>query len=117
MIKGGGHGEWGSLAPGVFLQVTFMRREVDFPTTFVVMCEMAGNNPLSKEASHEGCNYSRCGVDRVVGDSGKGAKEIQSLGGGGENPGERWFNLENMPAKRRSLLRLEHELDASLWFE
>lgn len=38
-------------------------------------------------------------------------------GNGGENPGERWFNLENTSAERQSMFRLEHELDGSLQFE
>lgn len=54
MIKGGGRGEWGSLAPGVFSQVAFMCREVDFPTKVAGKWEMAGRNPLSREGSREG---------------------------------------------------------------
>lgn len=92
-------------------------REVDFPTTVVVNSEMVGRSPLSKEGCHEGCNCSRCGGILHAGGSGKETEDVQSSGIGGENPGERWFNLENTPAERQSLLRLEQELNASLWFE
>lgn len=32
-------------------------------------------------------------------------------------PGERWFTMENSPAERRALSRLEKELEATLLFE
>ena len=90
---------------------------MDFPTKVAGKLEMAGPSPLSKEGSWEGCNCSRCGGSHVAGGSGMEVEEIQSPGGGGENQGQRWFNQENNPTKRRSLLHLECELDNSLMFE
>lgn len=43
--------------------------------------------------------------------------ENQAPRNGGENSGERWYNLKNSSVERRSLFRLERELDASLRFE
>ena len=77
---------------------------------------MAGHSPLSREVSKERCNYSQCG-GRSFGGLGKEVEEIRSPREGGDNLGERWFNMENSQVKRRSLVYLEHDLDASLLFE
>lgn len=92
-------------------------REVVLQTTIVVNSEMTGHNTLSREGSLEGCNYSRCGGDHGVGGLWKEAGKTQVPGHGGENSGERWFNLENTSAERCSLCHLECELDTSLQFE
>ena len=117
MVIGGGTKEWRSIAPSLLLSVPFLCREVNSPFKDSSEWEMVGRSPLSREGSREGCHYSRCGGGRVAGGSGKEAWEVQSPRGGGENPGERWFNLENSYAERCSLLRLKRELDASLIFE
>lgn len=87
-------------------------------TTLELFAErkMSGRSPLSREGSKEGCNYSRCNK-HSVGGLGKEAKESNSLGGDGDNSGERWFNMENSQVERRSMFHLECELDASLQFE
>ena len=87
------------------------------PVFIVVNREMAGRSSLSGEGSQEVFHCSWCGGRHGVGGSGKEVVENQMLGNGGESPGERWYNLENSLVERRSLLRLECELDASLWFE
>ena len=56
--------------------------------------KMAGLSPLSTEGNKEGCNCSEC-RGRSAGGLGKEVEEISLLGDGGDNPGERWFNLEN----------------------
>ena len=48
---------------------------------------------------------------------GKEVTENQGMGSGDENPGERWYKLENSVAERWSLSHLECELDNSLQFE
>ena len=42
---------------------------------------------------------------------------MQHHGSGGEDVGERWFSLENLPAEIRSLTRLEREIKSSVRFE
>lgn len=51
MLVGGGKRELRSLAPGVFSPVSFLCREVDFPTKVAGKWEMEGHNPLSRETS------------------------------------------------------------------
>ena len=80
-------------------------------------CEMVGRNTLSREGSHEGCNCSWCNGGCMVSGLGKEVEEIKSPVSGGDNLGERWFNLENTSEERCSLLHLKCELDASLMFD
>ena len=70
-IKGGGRGERWSLAPGVFLKVVVLCREVALQSAFMVNSEMAGHNPLSKERSQEGYHCNWCRGGHGVGGSGK----------------------------------------------
>lgn len=42
---------------------------------------------------------------------------MQLNGEGGEDPGEKWFGLENLTMEVRSLMHLEGELGSSLLFE
>lgn len=114
-ISGGSKGGR-SISSGCLLQVSCRCSVVNSTSKVSEEWKMAGLIPLSKEGSKEGYNCSRCG-GRSAGSSRKEAKEISSPGDGGDNSGERWFNLENSQAERRLLLRLEHELDASLLFE
>ena len=76
-----------------------------------------GCSPLCREGSRERCNCSRCGGGRVVGGSEMNTEEIQSPRARGEDPGERWFNMENSLVERRSLHCLERELNSSLIFK
>ena len=61
-------------------------------------------SPTSMEDSKDGCHCSRCG-GQSTGDSSK------------EALGEAWFKNENSTAERKSLMRLERELEAALSFE
>ena len=117
MVIGGRTKEWRSIAPGLLSLVPFLCREVNSLSKDSGEWEMAGHSPLSREGNHEGFNYNPCGGGHVVGGLGKEAEEVQSPRGGGENPRERWFNLENLQVERCSLLRLERELDTSLLIE
>jgi hypothetical protein len=116
MAIGGGLKGGRIITLGRPLQVSFRCRVVNSTSKDSETCKMAGLIPLSKEGSKEGCNCIRCGA-RSVGGSRKEAEEISSPTDGGDNPRERWFNMENSQAERRLLLCLEHELDASLLFE
>ena len=116
-LIGGGKSERRGLAPSIFMPVSSLCRAVEYQTKEVGKWSMVGCNPLSREGSREGCNYTRGGGNQVAGGSGMDAKEIQSLGTGGENLGERRFNLENSSAERRSLHRLEREMNSSILFE
>ena len=78
--------------------------------------EMVGRSPLSREGSQEGCHCSRCGGGHGAGSSGKEVADNQAPGNEGENPGEKWYNLENSSAERRSMFFLECEHDTSLRF-
>lgn len=98
------------------LQVSFRCKATNSLAKAKGKWKMEGQSPLSREGSKEGCNCSHCG-GCSVGGLGKEVEEIIFPKDGGENPGERWFNEENSQAKRRSLLHLERELDASLLFE
>ena len=80
---------------------------------FVGSKEMVSHSSLSRE----GCNCSKCGDGWEVGSSGKEVAENQAMGSGDENPGERWYNLDNSSTERRSLFHLERELNASLRLE
>ena len=92
-------------------------REVALQFRYVGNKEMAGHDPLSREGSQEDCHCSRCGGGQGAGRLGKEVAENQAMGSEDENPGERWYNLENSSVKRWSLSCLECEIDASLWFE
>ena len=111
ILKGGR-----SITPGHPLQGACRCRVANLASKASDTWKMAGLSPLSKEGSKKGCNCNQC-RGRSANNSGKEAEEISSTRDGGDNPRERWFNLENSQAERRSLLHLEHELDASLLFE
>ena len=68
------------------------------------------------EDSRDGCHCSRCGGRSDGGSSWEHTFSKPMM----ENPdkqGEAWFNQENSAAERRSMLRLERELEAALTFE
>lgn len=44
---------------------------------------------------------------------GKKVEVNQGMGSEDVNLGERWYNIENLVAKHRSISHLEHELDAA----
>ena len=73
---------------------------------------------MSRSDSRDGCscNYSRC-VGRSCGDYGKEAEELSAMQGEGDDQGKLWFKWENSQKERRSLFRLERELDAVLHFK
>ena len=89
-LKGGG-----SITPGHPLQGACRCRVANSTSKASDTWKMVGLSPLSREGNKEGCNCSRCG-GRSAGGSGKEAEEISSLEDGGDNPGERWFNLDNL---------------------
>ena len=83
-----------SITPGRPLQGACRCSVVNLMSKVSEAWKMAGLSPLSREGGKEGCNCSWC-VGYSVAGSGKEEEEISSLGDEGDNPGERWFNLEN----------------------
>ena len=94
MAIGGGSKGGRSITPGHPLQVSFRCRAVNLSSKATGMWKMVGQITLSRKGSKEGCNCSQCG-GRSASGSRKEAEEISPPEDGGENPGERWFNLEN----------------------
>lgn len=78
---------------------------------------MADRSSLCREGRRGGCHCSRCVGGRGTDSKGKEVVENQGMGSGDEHLGERWYNMENSAAERRSLSRLEQELDAAFRFE
>ena len=79
--------------------------------------EMAGCSSLTREGSKEGFHYSRCVGGQRMGSMGKEVAENQGMGSKDENLGERRYKLENLAMERRSMSRLERDIDTSLRFE
>lgn len=77
---------------------------------------MSRNSPVSMEDSRDGCHCSRCG-GRSVGGLSKEHAFSTPLTGGANDLGEAWFRNENSTVERKSLMRLERELEAALSFE
>ena len=77
---------------------------------------MQRHSPTSVEDSRDECHCNRCG-GRSAGDSSREFAFSTSLTGGADDSGETWFRNENSTAERKSLSRLEKELEAALRFE
>ena len=97
--------------------VTSSWSEKPAPPQVLALRQMA--EPESK-FSVSSITEGNCGKLRRGSSSG-GPKKVAAddrQGGGGEvNPGEHWFNLETSSAERRTLFRLENEMEATLMFE
>ena len=77
---------------------------------------MERHNPTSMEDNRDGCHCSRCG-GRSTKDSNKKFAFNTPLTRGAEDSREAWFKNENSTTKRKSLSRLERELEAALSFK
>ena len=71
---------------------------------------------MSMEDNREGCHCSRCGGRSDSGSSREHAFNKPLLEEFDEQ-GEAWFKQENSVAERRSMLRLERDLEAALHYE
>lgn len=90
--------EQGYYAPGVlFLVVVDIVLELQFQSAGNK--EMEGHSPVSSEGSREGCQCNKCAGDWGTSSTGKEVAEIQGMGSGDNNSGERWYNMENSYAK------------------
>ena len=77
---------------------------------------MERHSPTSVEDSRDECHCSRCG-GWSAGDSSRGFAFSTPLTGGADDPRETWFRNENSTAERKSLSRLERELEVALSFK
>lgn len=73
-------------------------------------------SPMATDDSHDGCHCNKCGGRSDEGLSWEHefntplTEEIDAQG-------ENWFKSENSLSERRTMMRLERELEAALWFE